>query len=102
MLQMLQITCGFVSGVVQKLYKAHLNFKKLNCCYYSYLRLSECVTIMDNNQLLARVYNDAIGIRMLQMLQITCGFDSGVVQKLYNTQLNFKAELLLFSLFKAF
>ena len=48
MLQMLQITCGFVSGVVQKLYKAQLNFKKLNYCYYSYLRLSEGVIIMDN------------------------------------------------------
>ena len=47
--QMLQITRGFVSGVAQKLYKAQLNFKKLNYCYYSYLRLSEGVTIMDNN-----------------------------------------------------
>ena len=73
MLLMLQITCGFVSGVVQKLYKAQMNFKILNYFYYSYLRLSECVTIMDNNQHLARVYNDAVGIRMLQMLQITCG-----------------------------
>ena len=46
---MLQITCGFVSAVVQKLYKAQLHFKKLNYCYYSYLRLSVGVTIMDNN-----------------------------------------------------
>ena len=90
MLQMLQITCGFVSGVVQKLYKAQLNFKKLNYCYYSYLRLSEGVTIMDNIEQLARLYNDAICTRMLQMLQITCGFVSGVVQKLYKAQLNFK------------
>ena len=29
---------------------------------------------MDNNEYLARVCNDAIGIRMLEMLQITCGF----------------------------
>ena len=90
MLQMLQITCGFVSGVVQKLYKAQLNFKKLNYCYYNYLRLSECLTIMDNNEQLARLYNDAICTRMLQMLQITCGFFSGVVQNLYKAQLNFK------------
>ena len=90
MLQMLQITCGFVSGVVQKLYKAQFNFKKLNYCYYSYLRLSEGVTIMDNFEQLARLYNDAICTRMLQMLQITCGFVSGVVQKLYKAQLNFK------------
>ena len=90
MLQMLQITCGFVSGVVQKLYQAQLNFKKLNYCYYSYLRLSECVTIMDNIEQLARLYNDAICTRMLQMLQITCGFVSGVVQKMYKAQLNFK------------
>ena len=90
MLQMLQITCGFVSGVVQKLYKAQLNFKKLNYCYYSYLRLSEGVTIMDNIEQLSRLYNDAICTRMLQMLQITCGFVSGVVQKLYSAQLNFK------------
>ena len=90
MLQMLQITCGFVSGVVQKWYKAQLNFKKLNYCYYSYLRLSECVTIMDNIEQLARLYNDAICTRMLQMLQITCEFFSGVVQSLYKAQLNFK------------
>ena len=90
MLQMLQITCGFVSGVVQKLYKAQLNFKKLNYCYYSYLRISEGVTIMDNIEQLGRLYNDAICTRMLQMLQITCGFVSGVVQKLYKAQLNFK------------
>ena len=89
MLQMLQITCGFVSGVVQKLYKAQLNFKKLNYCYYSYLRLSECVTIMDNTEQLERLYNDAICTRMLQMFQITCGFASGVVQKSYKAQLNF-------------
>ena len=87
---MLQITCGFVSGVVQKLYKAQLNFKKLNYCYYSYIRLSECVTIMDNIEQLARLYNDALCTRMLQMLQITGGFVSGVVQKLYKAQLNFK------------
>ena len=49
MLQMLQINCRFLSGVVQKLYKAELNFKKLKYCYYSYSRLSESVTIMDNN-----------------------------------------------------
>ena len=90
MLQMLQITCGFVSGVVQKLYKAQLNFKKLNYCYYSYLRFSEGVTIMDNIEQLTRLYNDAICTRMLQMLQITCGFVSGVVQKLYKAQLIFK------------
>ena len=48
MLQMLQITCGFVSGVVQKLYKAQLNLKELNYIYYSYLRLSEGLIIMDN------------------------------------------------------
>ena len=90
MLQMLQITCGFVSGVVEKLYKAQLNFKKLNYCYYSYLRFSEGVTIMDNIEQLTRLYNDAICTRMLQMLQITCGFVSGVVQKLYKAQLNFK------------
>ena len=90
MLQMLQITCGFVSGVVQKLYKAQLNFKKLNYCHYSYLRFSEGVTIMDNIEQITRLYNDAICTRMLQMLQITCGFVSGVVQKLYKAQLNFK------------
>ena len=72
------------------MYKTQLNFKRLNCCYYSYLRLSECITIVDNNQYVARVCNDAIGIRMLRMLQITCGFVSGVVQKLYKAQLNFK------------
>ena len=90
MLQILQITCGFVSGVVQKLYKTQLNFKKLNYWYYSYLRFSEGVTIMDNIEQLTRLYNDAICTRMLQMLQIPSGFVSGVVQKLYNAQLNFK------------
>ena len=90
MLQMLQITCGFVSAAVQKWYKAQLNFKKLNYCYYSYLRLSECCTIMHHNQQLLRVYSDAICTRMLQMLQITCGFVSGAVQKWYNAQFNFK------------
>ena len=90
MLQVLQLTCGFVSGVVQELYKAQLNFIKLNCCYYIYLRISECITIVDNNQYVARVYNDANGIRMLQMLQITSGFVSGVAQILYKAQFNFK------------
>ena len=90
MLQMLQITCGFSSGAVQKWYKAQLNFKKLNYCYYRYTRRYECCTIMDNNQQLARVYNDAIYTRMLQMLQITCGFVSAAVQKWYKAQLNFK------------
>ena len=75
---------------VQKLYKPQLNFKKLNCCYYSYVRLSECITIVDNNQYVARVYNDAIGIIMLQMLKITCGFVTGFVQKLYKAQLTFR------------
>ena len=89
-LQMLQITSGVVTGAVQKCYKAQLHLKKLNYCYYSYLRLSECCTIMDNNQQLARVYNDAIYTRMLQMLQITCGFVSAAVQKWYKAQLNFK------------
>ena len=103
MVQMLQITCGFVSGVVQKLQKAQLNFKKLNYCYYSYSRLSEGVAIMDNIEQLARLYNDAICTRMLQMLQITCGFVSGVVQKLYKAQLNFKKlNYCYYSYFKAF
>ena len=96
MLQMLQITCGLVLGAVQKCYKAQLNLKKLKYCYYSYLRLSECCTIIHSNQYIARVYNDAIFIRMLQILQITCGFVSGAVQKWYKAQLNFKkTELLL-------
>ena len=90
MLQMLQITCGFASGAVQKWYKAQLSFKKLNYIHYSYLRLSECCTIMDNNEQILRVYNDSICTRMLQMLQITCGFFSGAVQKWYKAQLNFK------------
>ena len=90
MLQMLQISCGFVSATVQKWYKAQLNFKKLNYCYYSYSGLYECCTIMDNNQQLAKVYNDAISTRMLLMLQITCGFVSGIVQKWYKAQLNLK------------
>ena len=102
MLQMLQITCGFVSGAVQKWYKAQLNFIKQNYCYYSYFRISECCTIMDNNQQLARVYNDAICSRTLQILQITCRLVSGAVQKLYKAQLNFKkTEQLLLQLFKA-
>ena len=103
MLQMLQFSCGFVSGAVQKWYQAQLNFKILNYCYYSYFRISECCTIMNNNQQLARVYNDAIFTRTLQILQITCGFVSGAVQKWYKAQLNFiKTELLLLQLFKAF
>ena len=102
MLQMLQITCGFVSAAEQKWYKAQCNFKQLNYCYYSYVTISECCTIMDNNQQLAKVYNDAISTRMLLMLQITCGFVSGAVQKWYKAQLNFKkTELLLLQLFKA-
>ena len=102
MLQMLQITCGLVVGAVQKCYKAQLNLKKLKYCYYSYLRLSECCTIMHSNQYIARVYNDAICIRMLQILQITCGFFSGAVQKWCKAQLNFKkTELLLLQQFKA-
>ena len=53
-LQMLQIACGFVAGTDNNyyskgLYKGHWNFKKLYCSYNSYLRLSECVPIMDNN-----------------------------------------------------
>ena len=90
MLQILQITCGFVSGAVKKWCKAQLNVKKLNYCCYSYLRLSQCCTIMDHNQQLLRVYNDAICTRMLQILQITCGFVSGTVQKWYKAQLNCK------------
>ena len=90
MLQMLQITCGFVLGAVQKWYKAQLNFKELNYCHYSYLRLQECYTIMDNNQQLLRVYNDSILTRILQILQIICGFVSAAVQKWYKAQLNFK------------
>ena len=69
MLQMLQITCGFVSGAVHQPYKPQLNFKKLYYCYNSYLSFSDYVTIMN-----AWLYNDAIDTRMLQMLQITCGF----------------------------
>ena len=49
LLQMLQIACGFASGTVDHTYKPQLNFKKLYYCYNSYLRLSDCVTIMDNN-----------------------------------------------------
>ena len=90
MLQMLQITWEFVSGAVQKWYKAQLNFKKLNYSHYSYLRLSECCTIMHSNQQLPRVYNDAICTRIFQMLQIACEFVSGAVQKWYKAQLNFK------------
>ena len=90
MLQMLQITCGFVSGAVQKWYKAQLKFKKLNYCYYSYLRLSECCAIMHSNQQLPRVYNDAICTRNFQTLQTACEFVSGAVQKWYKAQLNFK------------
>ena len=90
MLLMLQITCGFLSGAVQKWYNAQLNFKKLNYCYNSYLRLSECCTIIHHNQQLLIVYNDAICTRMLQMLQITCGFVSAAVQKWYKAQYNFK------------
>ena len=59
MLQMLQITSGLVTGAVQKCYKAQLNFKKLNHCYYSYFRSSQCCTIMHHNQQLVRVCNDA-------------------------------------------
>ena len=44
----------------------------------------------NNNIKLARVYNDAICIRMLQRLQITCGFVSGVIHKVYHPQWNFK------------
>ena len=90
MLQILEITSGLVSGAVQKLYKAQLKLKKLKYCYYSYLRLSECCTIMHSNQYIARVYNDSICIRMLQMLQITCGLVLGEVQKWYKAQLNLK------------
>ena len=36
------------------------------------------------------LYNDAIGTRMLQMLQITCGFVSGSIHQPYKPQLNFK------------
>ena len=45
---------------------------------------------MVNNYQLVRVYNDAISIRMLQRLQITCGLFSGVVHKAYHSQWNLK------------
>ena len=43
------------------------------------------------------MYNDAICIRMLQMLQITCGFLSLVVHKLCKRQWNFKQVDILIS-----
>ena len=52
-------------------------------------RVSESVTLMGNNEYLVRVYNDAIRIKMLQMLQITCRFVFEIVQTLYSAHRNF-------------
>ena len=38
------------------------------------LELFKAFRVLYNHQYLARVYNDAICTRMLQMLHITCGF----------------------------
>ena len=57
----------------------------------SYTRRTTHNGILKNyTVLLGRVYNDAISIRMLQRLQITCGFVSGDVQKAYPSQWNFR------------
>ena len=50
--------------------------------YGSYLRFSECVTIMDNTEYLVKVCNDEICIKMLNMLFITCIFVLDDIQKL--------------------
>ena len=81
MLKLLLITCRFVFEVVQKLYSAQWNFKKL---YYIAKIAIQGFRVWNNNDFFVRVYSDALYIKVLQILLITCRFVFEVVQKLYN------------------
>ena len=76
-----------------------LNRKELPCCSFvvsshphASVKLREQATVKVDILGFTETerYNDAIWFRMLQRLQITSGFDSGVVHKAYHSQRNFK------------